>query len=118
MLNVCATAGEEQLRWGLRKAGVWAPRWETSSADAAGGGGPSSDRSVGRWHLGSWTEGPVRGNVGSQVGMERGGREAFKGKEGARGARRRVCGDIGAGVGLEEPRGEEAPGAKGTSQEE
>lgn len=40
MLNVGATAGGEQLRWGLRKAGVWAPRWETSSADAAGGGGP------------------------------------------------------------------------------
>lgn len=56
--------------------------------------------------------------MGSQVCIERVGREALKRKEGARGARRRVCGDIGAGVGLEEPRGEEEPGAEGTSQEE
>lgn len=112
---MCATAAGEQLRWGLKKPGVWAPRWETSSADAAGGGGPSSDRSVGRWHMGSRTEGPARGDVGSQVSMQRVGREAVKGKEGAK---RRLCGDIGAGVGLEEPRGGEAHGAKGASREE
>lgn len=55
--------------------------------------------------------------MGSQVGMQRVGREALKGKEGARGARRRVCGDIGAGVGWKSPEAGRHPG-QGASREE
>lgn len=108
-------AGGEQQRGVLGKAGVWAPRWETGSADAAGGGGPSSDTGVGGWHTGVADGGPCWWEHGLTGGYGESRAWSIKG-DGARGAWRSLRGHRGGRRAGGSPEGRRSPVRRGRAE--